>query len=76
MRKILSKHGHLDEVYQNIYNKATRGVIYMSFGSNADSSTMSDEFKENLFRAFEKFKDIQVRELHFIYFRILKSSLP
>ncbi|CAD5209969.1 unnamed protein product [Bursaphelenchus okinawaensis] len=59
MKKALSKINALEPKYQQIFQKAKKGVVYMSFGSVAQSAWMPREMKNNILEAFNEFPDVQ-----------------
>ncbi|CAD5210530.1 unnamed protein product [Bursaphelenchus okinawaensis] len=59
MKEQLSKAGELPDDIQKIYKKAKDGVIYMSFGSVAQSKFMPDSYKVAIIKAFAKFQNVE-----------------
>lgn len=74
MHKNLAKAGKLPKEYETIYNKA-KAVVYMSFGSNAQSQYMPEVFKKALIGGFREFPEIEVSiRLDFVSFWEWKDS--
>lgn len=50
----------LDARWKRVYAQAKKGVVYMSFGSMAESVRMTPDMKHNILRSFSEFPDVQV----------------
>uniref|UniRef100_A0A1I7RMB9 glucuronosyltransferase n=1 Tax=Bursaphelenchus xylophilus TaxID=6326 RepID=A0A1I7RMB9_BURXY len=59
MKKAMAKTNKLDQKYQKIFDKAEKGVVYMSFGSVAESKLMPPKMKQAILEAFAQFPDVQ-----------------
>ncbi|CAD5228143.1 unnamed protein product [Bursaphelenchus xylophilus] len=59
MRRAMAKTGELDGEFKKVFEKAQKGVIYVSFGSMMQSSLMPDAFKQAFIEAFASFPEVQ-----------------
>ncbi|CAD5214068.1 unnamed protein product [Bursaphelenchus xylophilus] len=72
MKESLKKAGKLPEEIENIYKRAKKGVVFMSFGSVAQSKFMPDANKKAILEAFS-----QLPEVEFIWkYENLTEELP
>ncbi|CAD5221605.1 unnamed protein product [Bursaphelenchus okinawaensis] len=59
MRRAMSKIGSLDKEFADIFDKATKGVIYVSFGSMIKSADMPLDIRQAFIEAFASFPEVQ-----------------
>ncbi|CAD5226165.1 unnamed protein product [Bursaphelenchus okinawaensis] len=59
MSNLLKQSSELPEKFQKIYSNANKGVVYMSFGSVAESQSMPAELKITFLEAFKQLPEVE-----------------